>query len=135
MRMKPTLTYSDATAVMAGCMRAAQQRGIAVSVAIADEAGNLLHFGRMDGARSHTVDLANQKARLAASIGVATSVIAEMHRQQPSAAAAGFPGGGGAPVIVNQQCAGGVGVSGATPEIDDAIARAGIAELEAGAEA
>ncbi len=131
MRLKPSLTISDAQAVSAACLDVATERAVAVSVAVADEAGNLLHFARMDGARAYTVDLANQKARIAAMVGVATGVIAEVKRQHASAPTPGFPGAGGAPVMVDGECAGAVGVSGSTPEIDDAIAREGIGRLGA----
>ncbi len=131
MRLKPSLTFADAQAVLAACLDAAAQRSVAISVAVADEAGNLLHFARMDGARAHTIDLASQKARMAAMVGVATGVIAEVHKRYGTAPSPGFPGSGGEPIMFDGQCAGAVGISGATPEIDDAIARDGIGRLAA----
>jgi glc operon protein GlcG len=132
MRMKPSLTFSDAQTVSGACLEAATARGVSVCVAVADEAGNLVHFCRMDGARSHTIDLARGKATLAATVGVATAVIEQLQRQRPAALPPGFPGAGGVPVLVDNQCAGAIGVSGASPEIDDAIAQHGVASLTAG---
>lgn len=129
MRMKPSLTFSDARAVSAACLEAAEQRGVSVSVAVVDDAGNLLHFCRMDGARSHSIDLASRKASLAATVGVATAVIEEVQRQRQNATQPGFPGAGGVPVLVTGQCAGAIGISGASPEIDDAIAHHGVTSL------
>ncbi len=130
MRLKPSLTLSDAQAVSAACFDAAGERSVSVSVAVVDDGGNLLHFARMDGARSHTIDLASQKARIAAVVGVATAVIAEMQRQHAAAPAPGFPGAGGVPIMVDGQCAGAVGISGARPEIDEAVARAAVEFLQ-----
>ena len=110
----------------AACFDAAGGRSVSVSVAVVDDGGNLLHFARMDGARSHTIDLASQKARIAAVVGVATGVIAEVQRQHAAAPTPGFPGAGGVPIMVDGQCAGAVGISGALPEIDEAIARTAV---------
>lgn len=131
MRMKPSLTFSDAQTVSAACIDAAEQRGVFVSVAVADEAGDLLHFCRMDGARSHSIDLASRKATLAARVGVPTIVIEEVQKQRQSALQPGFPGAGGVPLHVGGQCAGAIGISGASLEIDDAIAHHGVASLTA----
>jgi glc operon protein GlcG len=83
----------------------------------------------MDGARAYTVEIASQKARTSASVGVPTSVIEAMYRERPAQSRESNVGRGGLPVRYQGQCAGAVGVSGATPEIDDIIAHAGIAVL------
>ncbi len=124
MRLKPSLTVADAQALSAACLRAAAERSISVSIAVADEAGNLLHFIRMDGARSYTVGLASKKAQVAATVGFATLVIAEMHKRSAATPSHEFPGIGGVPIVVDGQCAGAVGISGAASEIDHAIASA-----------
>ncbi len=116
------LTLPEAQAAVRASLAEAEAKGAEISVAAVDAGGVLLAFARMDGARGHTVDLALQKARAAASVGVATSLIA---KAQPAATSAG-----GVPVMADGECAGAVGVSGALPDIDEAIAdsgRAGIA--------
>ena len=131
MRLKPSLTFLDAQALSVACLRAATERSVAVSVAVADEAGNLLHFARMDGARSYTVGLASAKSRVAATVGVTTQAIAEMHRRSATTPSADFPGIGGVPILLDGQCAGAVGISGSSPEIDEAIGSEAIQKLQA----
>ena len=129
MRMKPSLNFSDAQRIMESCLKSAGQLGASVSVSVTDDAGNLLHFCRMDGARSHTIDRATQKARIAASVGVTTGMIEEMYKNNPISAQPGFPGRGGVPLLFEGECAGGIGVSGSIPEIDETIANFGAESL------
>jgi len=131
MRSKFSLTFEDAQTVAAACLQAARQHEIEVSIAVVDEAGALLHFSRMDGARTYTVELASQKARASASVGVPTGVIEAMARERPGQSRETNVGRGGVPVQYGGQCAGAIGVSGAKPEIDERIAQAGIAVLTA----
>jgi glc operon protein GlcG len=122
MKFTPTLTFTDAKAALGAALADAEARGVRVSVAVVDAAAALLMFARMDGARGHTVELAQQKARTAASVGVATSLIA---KAQPTATSAG-----GVPVLADGECAGAVGVSGASIDVDEAIALAACAAAE-----
>jgi glc operon protein GlcG len=120
MRARFSLSFEDARTVAAACLEAARQHDVEVSVAVVDDAGVLVHFSRMDGARAYTVELASRKARSSASVGVPTSVIKAIDA-----------GRGGFPVLHQERCAGAVGISGAKPEIDEIIAQAGIAVLAA----
>jgi glc operon protein GlcG len=129
MREKISLSFDDSQAVAAACLQTARQHGVQVSIAVVDDAAALLYFSRMDGARAYTVELASQKARTAASVGVATGIIEAMARERPGPSRDSNPGGGGVPVYHQGQCAGAVGVSGAKPEIDEIIAQAGMAVL------
>lgn len=120
MRMKPSLTLDDAERMLAAGLAEARSRKVEISVAVTDEAGVLIAMARMDGARGYTVDLALRRARVAAQVGAPTSLVARMQspgQGEPVAA-------GGAPAAHLGVCAGGVGVSGAKPEIDEAIALA-----------
>ena len=131
MRPKFSLSFEDARTVAAACLQAARQHEVEVSIAVVDESGVLLHFSRMDGARSYTVELACQKARTSASVGVPTGVVEAMVRERPGQSRETNVGRGGVPVQYKGQCAGAVGVPGAKPEIDEIIAQAGIAGLTA----
>jgi glc operon protein GlcG len=131
MRTKFSLSFEDAETVAAACLEAARQHDAAVSVALVDDAGVLLQFSRMDGARAYTVELASQKARTSANVGVPTGVIEAMHRERAAPSREPGAGRGGVPVRHAEQCAGAVGVSGASPELDEIIAQAGIAVLTA----
>src|SRR5215510_5036590 len=84
MRSRFSLSLEDASTMMALCLAAARAAGRAVSIAIVDDAGGLLLFQRMDGARVHTIDLAQRKARAAALVGVPTAMIEAASRDRPS---------------------------------------------------
>ncbi len=131
MRARFSLSFEDARVVATACLEAARQQDAQVSVAVVDDAGILLHFFRMDGARAYTVELASQKACSSASVGVPTSAIEAMVRERPSPSRESTIGRGGVPVLHKGHCAGAIGVSGAKPEIDEIIAQAGIAALPA----
>src|SRR5260370_31145588 len=112
MRTKFSLSFEDAQTVAAACLEAARQHDAEVSVAVVDDAGVLLHFSRMDGARAYTVEIASQKARTSASVGVPTSVIEAMYRERPAQSRESNVGRGGFPVRHQGQCAVGDGGSG-----------------------
>jgi uncharacterized protein GlcG (DUF336 family) len=131
MRARYSLSFEDARMVATACLEAARQHDAEVSVAVVDDAGVLLHFSRMDGARAYTVELASRKARSSASVGVPTSVIEAMALERPSSSRKPNAGRGGVPLLHEGHCAGAVGISGAKPEIDEIIAQAGIAVLAA----
>lgn len=122
---KYSLDFAEAGRMIAACQDAAVRHGVSVSIAVVDEAGQLLQFGRMDGARPYTVDLAGRKARTAVALGVATRIVTEMSQQSPGLANEAAVGAGGVPVLHEQTCVGAIGVSGAKPDVDEAIATAG----------
>ena len=120
MLTKYSLSLDEARAVVsAGCVAAAALRPL--SIAVVDDAGILLAFQRMDGARGYTVELAIQKARSSALVGVDSATLAK-------AGAAGG-GAGGLPVFREGQCIGAIGVSGSSESDDVSVAREAIAAL------
>jgi glc operon protein GlcG len=129
MRSRLSLTLDEATAILGAAASHARSIGRNVSIAIADDAGSPLAFARMDGARAYTADLAGRKARASALVGVSTAMIEAAAKDRPSSPESN-PGAGGLPVAHNSECVGGIGVSGAKPEEDEAIARAGLAALQ-----
>lgn len=126
---KSSLDLTEATRIQWACAEAASGQGAAISVAIVDDAGQLLHFARMDGARPHTVELAMRRARLAASVGVPTAIIADMAARSGGIAGEASVGAGGHPITAAGLVVGAIGISGAKPEIDEMIAAAGLAAL------
>ncbi len=128
MRTRLTLTTKEANAMMSASLEAARAAGRAVSIAIVDDAGVPVDFRRMDGARGYTVDLAMRKARASALVSVSTAMIEAMFRNRPASPEMAV-GQGGLPAMANTDCVGGIGVSGAKPEEDEAIAQAGLAAL------
>jgi uncharacterized protein GlcG (DUF336 family) len=131
-----TIDWSAASEATAAMMMAAQDMGVRVNVAVVDASGVLAAFLRMPGAPLHSVEIAIDKAYTAASFGLATSQWTAALQQHSSAVREGIVRrprfvafGGGLPVIESGERIGGIGVSGATEEQDEAIASAGLKAL------
>jgi uncharacterized protein GlcG (DUF336 family) len=132
MRFKPSLEFADAEAAADACRRKALEIGARVTIAVVDDAGQLLSLQRLDGARAYSVDLAHRKGRTAAAVGMPTSVLEQRMKDGLLAPGADVLAlGGGRPLFHDGQCAGAIGVSGATSEVDDQIAAAGVAAVQA----
>jgi uncharacterized protein GlcG (DUF336 family) len=130
----PEIALKAAQAAKAEC----QKRGWQVSVTVADPAGLPLVMLRDRYAGWHTVEIANGKARTAASWREATSTVAARVTRPDAAEKAilSQPGvvmiGGGIPITSAGQMVGTIGVSGAPGgDNDDVCAKAGIAVIEA----
>ena len=131
MRTKLSLTLTDAKAIAAAAETYAESHQLKVSIAIVDESTYLQHLLRMDGAPYTSAEGAVEKARTAAEGGHPTTFFEEPLNagrfsmlKMPL-----YPLEGGIPVIVDGQCAGAIGVSGVLPELDAAIAEAGLTAL------
>jgi uncharacterized protein GlcG (DUF336 family) len=129
--MQTTLTISadEAERASIACVAAARERSLSISVAVVDSAGQTLRLQRMDGAKGFTADLALRKARTATTVGVPTAALAASLNGRPLHSAELIAVGGGAPVLVDGSCAGGIGISGASPEQDEAILKSGLDAL------
>ena len=129
MRTKPSLTLEEANRIIGAGLTAACAVGRNVSIAVVDEAGGLLAFQRMEGARAHTIEIAQRKARVSALVGAPTALIEAMNRDRPPQTPDFAVGAGGLPAMHDSACAGAVGVSGGRAEEDEAIACAGLSAL------
>ena len=132
MRTKLSLTLTDATAIAAAAHAYAESHQLRVSIAIVDESTYLHHLLRMDGAPYTSAEGAVQKARTAADSGHPTTFFEEPLNagrysmlKMPL-----YPIEGGIPVIIDGQCAGAIGVAGVLPELDAAVAEAGLKALD-----
>ncbi|MBK9395640.1 MAG: heme-binding protein [Brachymonas sp.] len=130
---QPMIDWAAAHACVGAAVKAAGVLGLRVNVAVVDAGGVLAAFLRMPGAPLHSVDIAIDKAYTAASFGLATSQWSAALQQHSVAVRDGIVRrprfvafGGGLPVMEVGQCIGGIGVSGATEEQDEAIANAGL---------
>ncbi|MBR0682648.1 heme-binding protein [Roseomonas eburnea] len=130
--MAPSLALDLARAALKAC----QDRGFQVAVAVVDRFGVTQVLLRDALAGAHTPDTAAAKARAAVSFRTSTEQLNALTQAgQINSAIRHLPGyvflGGGVPVEAAGSIVGGVGISGAPggPE-DDACARAGIAEVE-----
>ena len=137
-RDSPRLTLQGARLIMAAAARRAAAIGVPMDIAVVDDAGHLLAFNRMDGAKLSSIDIAFSKAWTAACTRRATHEYAEI--ASPGRPAYGIHVsnqgrfmivGGGLPIFVDGRIVGGIGCSSGTTQQDREVATAGIGALEA----
>ena len=107
--------------------------GVPVAVSIIDVHGNIILKHRMNGAPVFAPDLSERKAYTSALVGLRTADLGPLVQPGQSLyALMGVSGGrycpmgGGAPVSLEGQRVGGVGVSGGTVDQDQEVAEAGV---------
>lgn len=133
MIQKPALELSDVERMASAARAEAIKNNWAVSIAIVDAGGHLLHFVRLDGAPPVSSHIAPAKAHTAA-LGQRESKVYEdvINGGRYSFLSAPAIEGmleGGVPIIKDGHCLGAVGVSGVKSTEDAQIAKAGIAAL------
>jgi len=133
MKSKPALELADVKAIAAAAEAEALKNNWAVTIAIVDEGGHLLHLQRLDGAAPISAHIAPAKANTAA-MGRRDSKVYEdvINGGRSSFLSAPYIQGmleGGVPIVKDGQCLGAVGVSGVKSAEDAQIARAGIAAI------
>ena len=136
------LTLAGARKMMETATTSAERAGYAVAVSIVDAGGHPVLVQRMDGGRFHTVHSSTTKAVCAASNkrpttakGAAGQTLDTMHALGLALAAGPerwTAMEGGYPIIFEGECVGGIGVSGATWELDDQLAREAVEAIGAG---
>lgn len=136
------LSYAGAKKMMAAAMAAAEEAGIAASVAIVDAGGHLMLLERMDGGRFHTVHSSTTKAVSSASNKRPTSPKGAQAQALDTSHALGLALAagperwtameGGFPIIIEGECIGGIGVSGGDWATDERIARLAVEAIGAG---
>ena len=134
MRTRLTLSLSDARAMVAAAEAYAIENDLRVSIAVVDESTYLQCAIRMDGAGCMSMEGAIEKARSAAEGGHPTKWF-EDSLKGGNLAILKIPGitpvEGGIPAFAEGECCGAIGVSGALPHLDSAVAEAGLAALQA----
>ncbi len=133
MQTKPVLEFADVKKIAAAAEAEALSNQWAVSIAIVDDGGHLLHLSRLDGAAPLSSHMAPAKANTAA-MGRRESRIYEelINGGRTSFLSAPHVEGlleGAVPIMKDGFCLGAVGVSGVKSTEDAQIARAGIAAL------
>jgi glc operon protein GlcG len=128
----PTKKILDLAALknMAATVEAeAQKRNVHVTLAIVDDSLNLLYLEKGDEATLNTILFAQKKARHAAAFRSPSRLAAESVKNGNLSGLAMpdyFPNQGGLPIKVGTETIGGIGVSGAASEVDEAIAQAAL---------
>jgi uncharacterized protein GlcG (DUF336 family) len=127
------LDLTDARKLIRGAAAKAKKIGVPMCIAITDEAGNMIAFERMDGAKILSVDLSADKAFTAAVSRRPTHEYNELC--QPGSLVFGIHTssggrfstvGGGYPVIVRGAVVGAIGLSGGAAEQDMECAEAAL---------
>lgn len=133
MKSKATLEFSDVQAMANAAAAEAVKNAWAVTIAIVDDGGHLLHLQRLDGAAPISAHIAPAKANTAAMGRRETKVYEDMiNGGRVSFLSAPEIKGmleGGVPIMKDGQCLGAVGVSGVKSTEDAQIARAGLAAI------
>ena len=123
-----TLNAAGAKIALAAAERAATASKLKVSVAIVDNAGNLVAFHRIDGACVTTIEAAIRKARTAAQLGAPTKVFEDL-LQGGMTSLLSFEfvtaSQGGVPILLDGTVIGGIGSSGGSGAEDEMVANAG----------
>jgi glc operon protein GlcG len=127
-----SLGLAAARQIAEQAMEDASRLAVRISVAVADEAGGLLAFARMDGATRLSARTAVAKTQTVILTGKATLDLGREWREELGAEPELFygmiarpdvvPFGGGVPVRIGGRLAGAVAVSGATSAQDHEIA-------------
>lgn len=127
------LSYDDAAILTSGAEAKALEIGVAMCIAVVDNAGFLIAFKRMDGGKELSTTLAQDKAHTAAIAKKSTAdynaaaVPGSLVNGIQTAAAGRFSTvGGGIPVVAGGAVVGAIGISGGAPEQDIECAEAGI---------
>ena len=140
-RNSRSLTLAGARKMMETVTASAEKAGYAVAAAIVDAGGHAVLVQRMDGGRFHTVHSSTTKAVCAASNKRPTTMKGAAGQALDSTHALGLALAagperwtameGGYPIIFDGECVGGIGVSGATWELDDQLAREAVEAIGA----
>jgi len=131
----PTRKFLNLAAIktmVAAAEAEAQTRNVQVTICIVDESGNLLFLERGDGAALVTLQFAQKKARHAVFYKNPSKDGAdELKKGNVDVLAFPdfFPNQGGLPIQVDGQTVGGIAVSGAKSEVDEAIAQSALDAL------
>ncbi len=127
------LSHDEARILIDGARLKAEEIGIPMCIAVTDESGVLIAFERMDGGKTTSVVIAQDKAFTAAAARKAThdyntvcvpgSLAFGIHTEHDGRISTV---GGGLPVFDGEDVVGGIGISSGTPQQDLDCAQAAI---------
>jgi glc operon protein GlcG len=126
------LSLTAARKIVAAAEAEAATRGVGVVIVVVDSSGTIIELARMDTAQVASVNVGIGKARTAAIYRRPSRDFEEQIRTGRVAALAladATPLQGGVPVVIDGQVVGAVGVSGDTPQVDEAVAIVGAAAV------
>lgn len=130
---KKTLSFEAATTIATKAAEEARARGVGVVIAVVDDGGHLILLHRLNDTQIASVNVGIGKARTAAIYRRPSRDFEEQIRAGRVAALAladSTPLQGGIPIRLDGKVIGAIGVSGDTPQVDEAIALAGAAAFK-----
>jgi glc operon protein GlcG len=129
----PPISLDRAQAVIHAAVTEAKKRNWKMNLAVADSGGNLVAFQRMDGAMLASIQIAEHKARAAATFRRPTKVFEDgiqlMHLNYLLAFDGVIASRGGIPLIDQEVIIGAIGCSGGTDSQDEVVSKAGAAVI------
>lgn len=132
-----TISFAAGRRLLDRAAREADKLKVRVAIAVADRAGHLVAFGRMDGAPLLSSQIAQDKAYTVAAFGLATHEWFDMIRDEPALLHGIVKTerlivfGGGVAIRVAGELVGAVGISGGSADQDRHIAEAAVDEIAA----
>ncbi len=130
----PPISLEQAQAVIQAAAAEANKRNWKMNMAVVDSGGNLVAFQRMDGAMLASIQIAQHKARAAATFRRPTKVFEDginlMHLDYLLAFDGVIASRGGIPLIEHGKIIGAIGCSGGTDSQDEVVSKAGAAASE-----
>jgi glc operon protein GlcG len=127
------ISLDRAEAAIHAAVTEAKKRNWKMNIAVADSGGNLVAFERMDGAMLASIQIAEHKARAAATFRRPTKVFEDginlMHLNYLLAFDGVIASRGGIPLIEEGAIIGAIGCSGGTDSQDDIVSQAGAAVI------
>ncbi len=123
--VKPVLSMRAISEAIAAAVAKAEEAGLALTIAVVDDGGNLKGFARMDRAPLISIRTAQRKAFAAAAIGMPSDDFYSAI-QADAGAVQSFTSrdeialiGGGIPIYSGVSLTGGIGVAGAMTAAED----------------
>jgi glc operon protein GlcG len=130
----PPISLEHAQAAINAAVAEAKKRDWKMNVAVVDSGGNLVAFQRMDGAMLASIQIAEHKARAAATFRRETKFFEngiQVNNLNYLMTLDGIVASrGGMPLIVQGKLIGAIGCSGGTDSQDEIVCKAGAAVIE-----
>jgi len=126
------ISLESAQAAINAAVAEAKKRNWQMNVAVVDSGGNLVAFQRMDGAQLASIQIAEHKARAAATFRRETKVFENGIQSNNSLLTLDGIAAtrGGIPLVAQGKTIGGIGCSGGASSQDEVVCRAGAAVMK-----
>ena len=136
--LPPSITLGEARAIIGGAIAFARERNLHMAVIVLDTTSEVVSSDRMDGAPVSDMRFAQGKAYASLMLNQTTAALAEFAATRPdrfSGILNMYPGKvylvrGGAPLAVNGNLVGAIGVAGLPQGLDEMAGQAGMAAWE-----